>query len=96
MRVRARPFVSADVRVPFGTVMTSLERNYYCYRNFVKWNFTKFLITRDGIPYRRFGPKQSPLSFESDIQDVLAQRCETCELDDEFDAPVSNRSGHVL
>lgn len=55
--------------------------------NFVKWNFTKFLITRDGIPYKRFGPKQSPLSFESDIQDVLAQRCETCDLDDEFDAP---------
>jgi len=47
--------------------------------NFVKWNFTKFLITRDGEPYKRYGPKESPLSFESDIQDVLAQRCEVCD-----------------
>jgi len=58
--------------------------------NFVKWNFTKFLITRDGIPYRRYGPKQSPLSFESDIQDVLAQHCETCGPDDEIPAASAN------
>ena len=26
----------------------------------IKWNFTKFLISSDGIPYKRFSPKTEP------------------------------------
>lgn len=37
----------------------------------IKWNFTKFLITREGTPYKRYGPTVKPLSFESDIQKLL-------------------------
>lgn len=37
----------------------------------VKWNFTKFLCNRDGIPVERFGPPTSPLSFEASIAKLL-------------------------
>jgi len=41
--------------------------------SFVKWNFTKFLCDGDGIPVKRFGPKTNPLSFEGDIETLLAK-----------------------
>lgn len=37
----------------------------------VKWNFTKFLINRDGLPLRRFSPITKPEHIESDIQTAL-------------------------
>ena len=42
--------------------------------DFVKWNFTKFLVDRNGQPYKRFAPKERPLSFEEDIKTLLAQK----------------------
>jgi glutathione peroxidase len=39
----------------------------------VKWNFTKFLVNRSGVPVKRFGPPELPLDFESDIQQLLNQ-----------------------
>ncbi|RLN93195.1 hypothetical protein BBJ28_00003011 [Nothophytophthora sp. Chile5] len=41
--------------------------------NFIKWNFTKFLVDRNGQPYRRYAPKDGPLSFEEDIKTLLEQ-----------------------
>ncbi|DAZ99499.1 TPA: hypothetical protein N0F65_001684 [Lagenidium giganteum] len=41
--------------------------------NFVKWNFTKFLVDRNGVPYKRYAPKDLPFSFEEDIKTLLAQ-----------------------
>ena len=39
--------------------------------NFIKWNYTKFLIAADGTPIKRYGPKAAPLSFEEDIKALL-------------------------
>jgi len=39
--------------------------------DFIKWNFTKFLVDRDGVPIKRFGPKESPDSMEADIKKCL-------------------------
>jgi len=39
--------------------------------NSLKWNFTKFLVDRNGEPMYRFGPKEAPLSFENKIQKLL-------------------------
>jgi glutathione peroxidase len=33
----------------------------------VKWNFTKFLISPDGKPVKRFGPATKPRTIEKDI-----------------------------
>jgi len=39
--------------------------------SFIKWNFTKFLVDRNGVPVKRFGPKENPLSFEDEIVKLL-------------------------
>jgi len=38
----------------------------------VKWNFTKFLVGRDGRVLKRYAPTDSPESIESDIEQALA------------------------
>lgn len=37
----------------------------------IKWNFTKFLIDRDGKPVKRFSPRRTPESLVSEIKDLL-------------------------
>ena len=37
----------------------------------VKWNFTKFLIGRDGKVVRRYAPTDAPASIEKDIEALL-------------------------
>ncbi|WP_207535960.1 glutathione peroxidase [Desertivirga arenae] len=37
----------------------------------VKWNFTKFLIGKDGKPYKRYSPVTKPDAIEKDIQKLL-------------------------
>ena len=39
----------------------------------VKWNFTKFLIGRDGQFLARFEPTEKPESFENSIKEALAK-----------------------
>nr|CAB3250829.1 glutathione peroxidase_like protein d precursor [Phallusia mammillata] len=39
--------------------------------NAIKWNFTKFLVDKDGIPRKRYSPQTSPLSMENDIKKML-------------------------
>ena len=37
----------------------------------ILWNFTKFLINRDGSVVKRFAPVAEPASFEKDIEEML-------------------------
>ena len=37
----------------------------------IKWNFTKFLIGRDGLPVKRYASASSPGSISADIQKLL-------------------------
>jgi glutathione peroxidase len=38
----------------------------------IKWNFTKFLVSKEGQVIKRFGPQDAPASLEKDIKAVLA------------------------
>ena len=38
----------------------------------IKWNFTKFLVGRDGKVIKRFAPNDSPESLKGDIEAALA------------------------
>ncbi|MGR6430173.1 glutathione peroxidase [Rhizobium sp. PAMB 3174] len=38
----------------------------------IKWNFTKFLIGRDGTPLKRFAPNDKPQDIEDDIKAAIA------------------------
>ena len=37
----------------------------------IKWNFTKFLIDRNGKPLKRYSPQTTPDKIEKDLQDAL-------------------------
>jgi glutathione peroxidase len=37
----------------------------------IKWNFTKFLIDRQGNPARRYAPKEKPENISTDIEKLL-------------------------
>ncbi len=37
----------------------------------IKWNFTKFLVSRDGTRVKRFAPNVEPSALEQDIKEAL-------------------------
>ncbi len=37
----------------------------------VKWNFTKFVIDKNGKPFKRFAPKDTPKEIIKDIKSIL-------------------------
>ena len=39
----------------------------------IKWNFTKFLIRKDGTVYKRYAPVTSPQDLTGDIEKLLAE-----------------------
>ncbi len=43
----------------------------YKNKNDIKWNFTKFLLNRNGIPVFRYSPVESPDIIEKDIAKLL-------------------------
>lgn len=39
----------------------------------IKWNFTKFLVGRDGQVLKRYAPNEAPENLRADIEKALAQ-----------------------
>ncbi len=39
----------------------------------IKWNFTKFLVARDGTVLKRYAPTDEPASFEKEIEAEIAR-----------------------
>jgi glutathione peroxidase-family protein len=37
----------------------------------IKWNFSKFLVDKNGIPVKRYAPPTKPLDIEKDILNLL-------------------------
>lgn len=40
----------------------------------IKWNFTKFLVDRHGLPFKRYAPQDSPASMGTDIEELLKKK----------------------
>ena len=38
----------------------------------ILWNFTKFLISKDGETIKRYAPTTDPKDFEKDVEEMLA------------------------
>lgn len=51
----------------FKTISNSVEKD-----SDIKWNFTKFLISKDGNTIKRYSPTTEPEKMESDIDTMLA------------------------
>ncbi len=58
---------------PLFAWMTSEEQPEEV-QGFIKWNFTKFLISRNGEIRYRFGPTETPLEFEDKIRLLLSEK----------------------
>lgn len=43
----------------------------YKQKNDIKWNFTKFLLDRSGMPVYRYSPVESPDVLEKDLAGLL-------------------------
>lgn len=42
--------------------------------NAIKWNFTKFLIDKNGQPVKRYATTTNPLDMESDLLKYFAEK----------------------
>ena len=51
----------------FKKISKSVEKD-----NDIKWNFTKFLISKDGETIKRYAPTTEPKDFEKDVESMLA------------------------
>lgn len=73
--VTQAPFKGFDKSTPMGKILYSVIREKYpenLVGDAIKWNFTKFLISRDGKYIKRFEPTTDPLDMEEDIKKLLA------------------------
>lgn len=67
-----RLFKKIDVNGPSADPLFSfLKKEYGGFANDIKWNFTKFLVDRNGNIVDRFEPANKPSSFEEDIVALL-------------------------
>lgn len=41
--------------------------------SFIKWNFTKFLIDKQGQVVKRYGPNTDPVNMDKDVVEYLAK-----------------------
>jgi glutathione peroxidase len=55
---------------PLFAYLTQQEKGFLGSKA-IKWNFTKFLVNREGKVERRYSPATSPLSIKKDIEKLL-------------------------
>ena len=53
-----------------ATMLKGISKSYKKEKD-ILWNFTKFLVSRDGLKVERFAPTATPESFENKIAELL-------------------------
>ncbi len=61
--------VNGENEHPLYTYLKSEQNGLF--GNNIKWNFTKFLVDRDGNVVKRYAPNTSPKKMKKDIQKLL-------------------------
>ena len=72
--ISQKGFEGFDMEHPLGTVLDSMltrEKGDYRNSNEIKWNFTKFLVDRDGSVVARFEPTADMKKVEQRIKEIL-------------------------
>ncbi|WP_057912543.1 glutathione peroxidase [Peribacillus muralis] len=68
------PFTGLDKKQGDGKMMQAMLQEHhpeFMKDDSIKWNFTKFLIDRDGNVVKRFESVEAPFEMESDIEKLL-------------------------
>lgn len=63
--------VNGDDAHPLYKYMKEKQKGFL--GNKIKWNFSKFLCDKNGVPVRRYSPTTKPLSCVKDIEAELAK-----------------------
>ncbi len=63
--------VNGDNAAPLFNYLTTNARGILGSKR-IKWNFTKFLVGKDGKVVKRYAPTTKPEAIESDIQKLLS------------------------
>ncbi|XP_078445441.1 putative glutathione peroxidase 4 isoform X2 [Wolffia australiana] len=63
--------VNGPAAAPVYKFLKASKSGFLCSR--IKWNFTKFLVDKDGIVLDRYSPATEPLLIERDIQKALGE-----------------------
>jgi glutathione peroxidase len=66
----AKIHVKGENAHPMYRFLTAAKRGFLGTR-WIKWNFTKFLVNRDGTVSKRYGPMVSPEQLDNDIEALL-------------------------
>ena len=61
--------VNGDNELPLYTFLKAQAGG--CFGRKIKWNFTKFLVSRDGSVIKRYAPATQPMKIEKDIVEML-------------------------
>lgn len=75
--VTKAPFDGFDKSTAMGKILYSVISEKYpenLVGDAIKWNFTKFLVSKDGQYIKRFEPTTDPLDMEEDIKRLLAAK----------------------
>jgi len=67
--VFAKIDVNGDNAIPLYSWLKNKEKGTLI--DAIKWNFTKFLINKQGMPVARYAPNKSPMEFENEIKAEL-------------------------
>lgn len=65
--------VNGDNAIPLYKFLRSHKNTGGFLTNAIKWNFTKFLVDRKGVPRKRFAPNVKPFDMEKDIKKLLEE-----------------------
>jgi glutathione peroxidase len=63
--------VNGDAAHPLWKWLTEEKRGFLGTKS-IKWNFTKFLVGKDGQVIKRYAPTDTPESMRADIETALA------------------------
>ncbi|KAL2900575.1 putative phospholipid hydroperoxide glutathione peroxidase [Bienertia sinuspersici] len=64
--------VNGPKAAPVYKFLKASKGGFFCGSG-IKWNFTKFLVGKDGKVIERYGPTTAPLSIEYDIKKALGE-----------------------
>lgn len=67
--IMAKVDVNGEDAIPLFNHLTTEQKGLLS--NKIKWNFTKFLIDREGQVVKRYAPQTKPEKMEADIESLL-------------------------
>lgn len=62
--------MNGDDEDPIYTFLKSSISSKFFYKK-IAWNYTKFLVDKEGNPYKRYEPNIDPKDMEDDIKELL-------------------------